>query len=332
MDQHVLEQVTVVCVTHQSRALLDAMAQTLLPLPNVIVVDNASSDGTAAALRERIPHATVLERASNGGFGSANNEAMAQVRTSYALWLNPDGEVRLVDLAAAAATLRERPAMLVHAPVTLRRLGLENLPALDLLELFAFVRPARFCLPTPRGLARALGLPVPADLESEAGMLPGIAGALLAELGDETDLKPHQTRRRRAIASAMAAGGWRWGPAVMEALDGAVRPEALDRVHPTSARAQSALSIWEDLPDWAEHAPEPPPGHVGVDPAEARQRLRGQPRATRCRRPKQLGIRHPSTMAFGSRIITTTWTGSARAPRPGSLTPRGVRKAASVTK
>ena len=76
MDKSDLEQVTVVCVTHQSRTLLDAMTQTLLPLPKVIVIDNASSDGMAAALRERIPHATVLECRSNSGFGSANNEAM----------------------------------------------------------------------------------------------------------------------------------------------------------------------------------------------------------------------------------------------------------------
>jgi ATP-dependent DNA helicase DinG len=214
---------------------------------------------------------------------------------------SPDGEVRLVDLAKAVAALRERPAMLVHAPVTLRRLGLENLPALDLLELFAFVRPARFCLPTPRGLARALELPVPADLESEAGMLPEIAGALLAELGDETELKPHQLRRRRAIAAVMAAGGWRWGPAVMEALDGVVRPEELDRVHPTSARAQSALSIWEDLPDWAEHAPEPPPGHIGVDPAEARQRLAQLLGEGAEARPQQADYASAAAAAFAPR-------------------------------
>jgi ATP-dependent DNA helicase DinG len=183
------------------------------------------------------------------------------------------GEVRRVDLAKAAAVARERPPILVHAPVTLRRLGLEALPTLDLLELFAFVRPARFCLPTPRGLARALGLAVPTDIESEAGLLPTVAGALLSELAEEVGLKPHQLRRRRAIAAAMAAGGWRWGPAVMEALDGTSPTDAGESIHPTSARAQSALSVWEDLPEWAEHAPEPPPGHIAVEPAEARQRL-----------------------------------------------------------
>lgn len=116
MDRHALEQITVVCVTHQSHALLDAMAQTLLPLPRVIVIDNASSDGMAAALRRRIPHATVLERTSNSGFGSANNEAMAQVRTPYALLLNPDCTVRPEDLHTLLATLQRYPAAAMVAP------------------------------------------------------------------------------------------------------------------------------------------------------------------------------------------------------------------------
>lgn len=118
VDQRFLEQVTVVCVTHQSRALLDAMAQTLLPLPNVIVIDNASNDGTAAAVRERMPHAVVLERARNIGFGRANNEAMAQVRTPFALLLNPDCAIQPEDLHTLLATLRRYPGAAMVAPQT----------------------------------------------------------------------------------------------------------------------------------------------------------------------------------------------------------------------
>ena len=39
-----------------------------------------------------------------------------------------------------------------------RRIRIDPFPALDLLELFAFVYPARFCIPTPGGLAQELGL------------------------------------------------------------------------------------------------------------------------------------------------------------------------------
>ncbi|WP_151119643.1 ATP-dependent DNA helicase [Hypericibacter adhaerens] len=219
---------------------------------------------------------------------------------------SPEGEVRLVDLPKAAALLRERPAILVHAPVTLRRLGLEALPAFDLLELFAFVRPARFCLPTPRGLARALDLPVPADLESEAGLLFRIALELLAELEEASGLRPPQLRRRRSIAAAMAAGGWRWGPAAMEAIEGVSpggvsSPGDVASIHPASARAQSALAVWEDLPEWSEHAPEPPPGHLPVEPNEARQRLAQLLGEGAEARPQQADYASAVTAAFAPR-------------------------------
>ena len=54
--------------------------------------------------------------------------------------------------------------MVCHARATARRLDIAGFAALDLLELFAFVRPARFCVPTPRGLAVALGLAAPESL------------------------------------------------------------------------------------------------------------------------------------------------------------------------
>ena len=47
-----------------------------------------------------------------------------------------------------------------------------------LLELFACVHPGRFCVPTPRGLDVALGLPVPHDHEAEAIALGAMTRAL----------------------------------------------------------------------------------------------------------------------------------------------------------
>src|SRR5258707_13391921 len=78
-----------------------------------------------------------------------------------AAWLSPDGEIALLSLAEAARRARDTPPFLCHARATARRLGVHVFPAFDLLELYAFVRPAHFCLPTPRGLAGALGPPLP---------------------------------------------------------------------------------------------------------------------------------------------------------------------------
>ncbi len=56
----------------------------------VIVVDNASSDGSAEMVRERFPEVTVIESAENVGFSRANNRALSHVRGNYLLLINPD--------------------------------------------------------------------------------------------------------------------------------------------------------------------------------------------------------------------------------------------------
>ena len=179
-----------------------------------------------------------------------------------AAWIEPSGEIRLLTLAEAAVRARNEPPVTCHMPAMAARLGIERFPALDLLELYAFVRPAQFCLPTPRGLARALELDAPATLEDEAGVLHQAAQLLLTELAEGDDAT---SRRTRAIAWAMARGGWRWGPAVLSALG--MSEDLSDGSRPGS------MAVWEDLPEWSEHAPEPPAGHIPVEPAEARQRL-----------------------------------------------------------
>ncbi|MFO1060889.1 MAG: ATP-dependent DNA helicase [Dongiaceae bacterium] len=181
-----------------------------------------------------------------------------------ALLLEPDGELRPLSRAEAAAAARSRPPIVCHMPALARRLECERFPALDLLELWAFVRPARFCLPTPRGLAEALELPQPAGLAGDAAMLHGAMRALLAELAEIAAGEREPGRGVAAIAQAMAAGGWRWGPAVLAALGVAAE---------SGPPRPFALSVWERLGEWAEHAPEPHPGNQPVEPAEARRRL-----------------------------------------------------------
>ena len=60
----------------------------------IIVVDNASSDGSAAMLRERWPQARLIENRENRGFGAANNQAMRAMTGRYALLLNTDAVLK----------------------------------------------------------------------------------------------------------------------------------------------------------------------------------------------------------------------------------------------
>src|SRR5262249_3718801 len=136
--------------------------------------------------------------------------------------------------------------------------GIERFAAFDLLELFAYVRPAQFCLPTPRGLAAALGIAVGPGLAAEAASLVDAARALLDEAASITDA------RARAIARAMA-GAWRWGPAVLHALG--------ETPLPPGRIEAAAFAAWRAIKDWEDAGPTGAPRTLPVEPVEARARL-----------------------------------------------------------
>src|SRR5207237_490993 len=114
------------------------------------------------------------------------------------LWLSPEGEIEALSPAEARARLEGETAMVCHARAVARRLDLAGFAALDLLERFAFVRPAQFCVPTPPGAARLAnlggiaGAPAPAS----AGQRPG--------LGCRGARAPRGAARRRRRGAAAA--------------------------------------------------------------------------------------------------------------------------------
>jgi ATP-dependent DNA helicase DinG len=178
-------------------------------------------------------------------------------------WISPAGEVAILAPSEAAGRVRAGAVPLVcHAPDVARRLGLPVFPALDVLELFAFVRPARFCVPTVKSLARRLLLPVPDTLVSEAETLPAIARTLLAEL----NASPGEDAA--AVAAAMAAGGWPWTEPVLTALGR--RPDTDDA---RAGAAVDGLKVWRRLADWEDPPAAGPADAWPVEPVEARARL-----------------------------------------------------------
>ncbi|HEY5711164.1 MAG TPA: ATP-dependent DNA helicase [Allosphingosinicella sp.] len=175
--------------------------------------------------------------------------------THGGIWIaHEDGRVEPVGRGAAVARAAETPMIMLNAPLVGNRLGYPDLNGLDLLELFAFVHPARFAVPTPKGLAFALGLEAPEGDEQAALFLRAAASALLATLEGEW------LEREGAWASAQSLHRlrWTWAGAVAARLR---RPE---RDEPW---------LFTRLPEWEEHGGRPQPRPVRLDPAETAERL-----------------------------------------------------------
>jgi GT2 family glycosyltransferase len=75
----------------------------------VILVDNASADGTVEAVRERYPEVHVIANPDNRGFTRANNQALTIARGRFFLLLNPDTEAKPGSLATLLRFLEEHP-------------------------------------------------------------------------------------------------------------------------------------------------------------------------------------------------------------------------------
>src|SRR5579863_4679154 len=201
-----------------------------------------------------------------------------------------DGELLLLPSAEAAARLRGMaPPLLVHGPATFRRLGLRSMPAFDLLDLFAFVLPARPAAPTPRGLAMMLDFEPPqGGLEAEAALLPELAAALLQRLAQGREVALN--RDAAGLAARMGQAGWGWAPFVAGALG---RPDAAPSIE--------AMRVWKRLPEWEDAAPPPPPSSHPVNEAEARSRLAAMLGPHAEQRPGQADYAGAAAAAFAPR-------------------------------
>jgi N-acetylglucosaminyl-diphospho-decaprenol L-rhamnosyltransferase len=115
-DAAALASVTIVVVTYQSAHCLPRLGELLREAPHVVVVDNASTDETAAAVAQHLPQAQLIRNTHNAGFGAANNAGLAEVRTPYALLLNPDCEVTTDAISALHAAQQRFPEAGMLAP------------------------------------------------------------------------------------------------------------------------------------------------------------------------------------------------------------------------
>jgi N-acetylglucosaminyl-diphospho-decaprenol L-rhamnosyltransferase len=82
--------VSVIVVSYNTKEKLHRCLSCIEPGHEAIVVDNASSDGSAEMVAEEFPHAVLIRNEENRGFGAANNQGLDAMSRTLALFLNSD--------------------------------------------------------------------------------------------------------------------------------------------------------------------------------------------------------------------------------------------------
>jgi GT2 family glycosyltransferase len=96
-DEPPAELVSVVIVNYNGGTMLERCLRTVFAQPyrplDVVVVDNGSSDGSPAMVRNCFPQARLLSMGENLGFAGGNLRGVAEARGRWVILLNNDTEV-----------------------------------------------------------------------------------------------------------------------------------------------------------------------------------------------------------------------------------------------
>ena len=111
---------TIIVVTFNSAHCISKI-RFLREMPNVIFVDNGSGDETCALISTELPNAKILANRENKGFGAANNIALDQVKTRFALLMNPDCITTAEEIEKLLQAAETYPEAAIIAPHLIRK-------------------------------------------------------------------------------------------------------------------------------------------------------------------------------------------------------------------
>jgi ATP-dependent DNA helicase DinG len=176
--------------------------------------------------------------------------------THAGIWLaREDGTLTGLGRGEALSLAASTPLLLVNAPLIGARLGNPDLHGLDLLELFAFLFPAQFAVPTVAGLARAMGLAAPGNDDEAARSIAKIASEMLDWCGraDWAEREGAWTALRQ-----LERLRWSWAPVLQNRI---AQPQTAERW------------LFSRLPQWEEEAPRPQPRTIALPEQAVLDRL-----------------------------------------------------------
>lgn len=150
-------RLSIVIVTYNSRAHIDGCLASLAAHPpavdhDIVVVDNASSDGTTASIRAKWPRVRVIDAGANLGFARANNMGIRHTSGELLLLLNPDTRVPADAIDRLIAALEARPDAAVAGPRLVNGEGRAELSFGAMISPLAELRQRALVLGSDRGV------------------------------------------------------------------------------------------------------------------------------------------------------------------------------------
>lgn len=169
---------------------------------------------------------------------------VALIRRAGAHLLDQDGVFEALDLDDAASRIAQTPHLVCARAWAGRLLNIPTDHCFDVLELAAFIWPARPFTPTVSGLASLLGADVPPQPDDQLLFLREAAQMLL-----QAPLQPSYRHRTalNGLAVMMAKANWPWGTYLMGTAN-QMKPDE--------------RPFFDVLPQWEGEPPPPPPDDI----------------------------------------------------------------------
>jgi hypothetical protein len=189
--------VTIIIVSFNTKAELESCLASLASSHpctpyEVIVVDNASGDGTPDAIRANWPAVRLIEAGRNLGFAAANNIGIRAAASEFVLLLNSDTLVDAGAVDTLVERLRTEPGCVAAGPRLVDAIGRPELSFGAMMGPFSELRQKTIVRLQERGLAsatryvdRVTRRPGHPEWVSGACLLVRRADALAAGLIDE---------------------------------------------------------------------------------------------------------------------------------------------------
>jgi N-acetylglucosaminyl-diphospho-decaprenol L-rhamnosyltransferase len=195
-------QVTIIIVTYQSAntigATLDALRESQnSSLARIVVIDNASNDGTADYVSRNYPSVKLIRNIENVGFGRGCNQGIEFASTPYALLLNPDAVIDNGSLSTLIDFLDQNPHVGICGPAVIDASGALQ-PAGGLPKPWKILLKPLSSKLASRGQRSVVPGEAPAESDSICGSIMLLRMKMIGEIGvfdprfflyfEETDL------------------------------------------------------------------------------------------------------------------------------------------------